>query len=92
MTTPTLPELKSYFERAKEIRCLNLDMVIGVNEVNDFEYHESTNSWTAMGSTVTFWREGVFADITRKNCDPAKCKGCKPCADKLKKQDESTPQ
>jgi len=81
---PSHDALKSHFERAKEIRCLNSGLVIGVNEVTEFEYHEDTNSWTSMGSTVAFWKDGQFADITRKKCDPSKCKGCRPCAEKSK--------
>jgi hypothetical protein len=77
-------EIKAHFDRAKEIRCINHNILVDVSAVKDFEFYETTNEWRNLGGTVCFWKDGTFAEITRKKCNPENCKGCKPCREKTK--------
>lgn len=72
--TPTLEEIKTYFSKAKEIRCLRLGIPVGVCQVKKYAYNEENNSWEAAG--VVFWQKGVFAQITKSKCSSAPCEGC----------------
>lgn len=83
--TPTLPEIKAHFEKAKEIRCLKLNSVINVAHVKEFTWNEQEQSWNGPAGIVCFWKDGQFAEITRKKCGKD-CAGCKPCAEKRKKK------
>lgn len=82
--TPTLEEIKEHFSRAKEIRCLSLDIIVDVSTVVNYTYDEKKQEWKSIGNMVCFWKNGRYADITKKKCNPAECKGCKPCAEKRK--------
>lgn len=83
MTTPTLSEIKEHFAKAKEIRCLRLNAVIGVSNVTEFAFDEKDNSWNGPAGLICFWKDGQFAEITKKKCGKD-CAGCKPCAEKRK--------
>lgn len=88
MNTPNLDQIKDHFSKAKEIRCLNLNVVVNVVSVNNFTYNEKENSWMGIGGVICFWKNGQFAEITKKKCATG-CTGCKPCDEKrkqLKKQ------
>jgi len=79
-TTPTLQEVKDHFAKAKEICCPNFGILIDVSSVSNFNYNEETESWTAAGNEVTFWKGGEFSEITRKKC--GNCSNCLPCKEK----------
>lgn len=81
MKPPTLPTVKKRFAKAKEIRCLNLDTIIGVAQAKQFTYNEADNSWNV--GVVCFWRDGQYAEITKKKCDKP-CGKCKECGEKRK--------
>ena len=82
MKTPTLPTVKKRFTKAKEIRCLSLNAIINVATVKDFTFNEAENAWKS--GPLTFWKDGKYAEITKKKCNPADCKKCKECAEKRK--------
>lgn len=82
--TPTLEEIKDHFAKAKEIRCLNLNVVVNVVSVSNFTYNEKDDSWMGIGGVICFWKNGQFAEITKKKCNPEDCKNCAPCAEKRK--------
>lgn len=68
---PSIEQIKSHFNNAKQIKCLRMKGVVDVTYVTDFEYNEKDNSYTSSG-VVTFWKDGVYAEIV-------KCKKCKNC-------------
>ena len=76
---PTPEEVKEYFSKAKEIRCLRLDIILNIEYCNNFNYDDKTNSYTTLGGVVVVWKEGNFAEITKKRCEK-KCPTCK-CKD-----------
>ena len=65
---PTLEEIKNHFSKAKEIRCLKLKTTIGVFNFTNWVYNEEENSWNSNNGMVCFWKDGVFATITKKRC------------------------
>lgn len=81
--TPTQQQIKQHFEKAKEIKCLRLGIIVDVSIVSNYSYNEKDNSWNSIGNIICFWKDGQFATITKKKCGPD-CKGCKPCAQKRK--------
>jgi len=81
---PTINHIKEHFAKAKEINCLKLNIRVDVSTVKNFTYNEAENSWVGIGGVICFWREGQFAEITKKKCNPEDCKNCKPCAEKRK--------
>lgn len=83
MNTPTLEQIKEHFAKAKEINCLNLNIRVDVSLVNNFTYNEKDNSWMGIGGIICFWKNDLFAEITKKKC-AAGCTGCKPCEEKRK--------
>lgn len=80
---PTQEEIKQHFEKAKEIRCLRLGIVVDVSIISRYSYNEEDESWNAIGNMICFWRDGQYAEITKKKCSPD-CRNCKPCAEKRK--------
>lgn len=82
MKTPTHATVKKHFAKAKEIRCLTLNTTIGVAMVKNFLFDEKENAWTGPLGLVTFWKDGKYAEITKKKCGD--CKNCKPCVEKRK--------
>ena len=71
---PTPEEVKEYFSSAKEVRCLNLDVIVNIKHVNRIEFKENTNSYVSSGGLIVFWKDGNFATITKKKC--LNCKNC----------------
>lgn len=80
---PAHEEIKSHFEKAKEINCLRLNIRVDVSSVKNFEYNEADESWNSIGNIICFWSKGQFAEITKKKCGKD-CTGCKPCEEKRK--------
>lgn len=74
VTIPTEEEIKTHFAKAKEIRCLASGNSTAVTAVKAYEYDAATASWTSKGGAVTYWKNGVYAEITKKRCE--KCKNC----------------
>lgn len=63
---PTESEVKNHFSKAKEIRCLNLDISVNIAYVNKFKYSEKDNAYFASGNIVTVWKDGTYAEITKE--------------------------
>lgn len=82
---PTIEDVKRHFKNAKEIRCLSLDIVVDVSYVVNFTYDEKSNSYVSIGGMISFWKDGHYATITKKKCNPETCTGCKPCQEKKNK-------
>lgn len=77
MNTTTDAKVSAHFKNAKEIICLNLNIKVDVTYVKKFSYKTAINSYVAIGGVVTFWKDGVFAEITKhKKCEKD-CNGCK---------------
>lgn len=72
---PTPEEVKNHFSTAKEVRCLNLDVIVNISYVTRFEFNEKTNTYTTNGGVIVVWKDGIFATITKKKC--LNCKNCK---------------
>lgn len=81
--TPTLAQIQEHFSKAKEIRCLKLNVPIDVAAVKFFLFDETENCWNGPFGLVTFWKDGSYAEITKKKCGEG-CTGCKPCEEKRK--------
>lgn len=79
---PTLKQVQNKFKRAKEIQCLGSNAITGVKGFTAFEWDANTNAWVGAGGAVVFWKDGVYATITKKVCEPGQCTKCKNCADK----------
>lgn len=79
-TIPTPEEVKEHFSKAKEIRCLKLDIVVNINYVSRFDYDKESNSYTSNGGVICVWKDNVYATIVKKKCNE-KCLGCRPCQD-----------
>jgi len=72
-TSPTtIEEITANFSKAKEIRCLKLGTPVGVCHAGPPTYNEQDNSWHS--GPVVFWKDGVFATITKTK--GAGCTGC----------------
>lgn len=82
--TPTLAQIQEHFSKVKEIRCLKLNVPIDVSAVKFFLFDETENCWNGPFGLVTFWKDGSYAEITKKKCNPEDCKKCEDCADKRK--------
>lgn len=82
--TPTLEQIQEHFAKAKEINCLKLNIRVDVSLVQNFTYNEYENSWLGIGGVICFWKDNVFAEITKKKCNPEDCQKCKNCAEKRK--------
>lgn len=72
--TPTQEHVQDYFKEAKEIKCLLLKTIINVSYVKEIKYDSVSNSYVSIGGIVTFWKNGEYAEITKK-----KCTNCKKC-------------
>lgn len=77
-TIPTPEEVLEYFSKAKEIRCLSLDIPVNIVHVSRFNYDAGSNSYTSNGGVICVWKDNEYATILKKKCGPD-CKGCKPC-------------
>ncbi len=63
---PTQEEIKSHFENARAIKCLNLNAVVDVQSVKDIIYNESKKGYFAKNGIICFWLENVgFAQIVK---------------------------
>lgn len=83
MTTPPLQQIKDHFAKAKEINCLKLKIKVDVSLVSNFIYNEAENAWMGIGGVICFWKDGKYAEITKKKCSKD-CTGCKPCQEQRK--------
>lgn len=81
---PTLNHIKEHFSKAKEIRCLKLNVPIDVSRVRDYQFSEEDQSWNGPAGLVCFWKDGSYAEITKKKCNPEDCRKCKECSEKRK--------
>ena len=83
MDIPAIEQIKEHFSKAKEIRCLRLNSAVNVANVVSYTYDEKENSWNSIAGVVCFWKQGQYAEITKKKCGPD-CKNCKPCREQRK--------
>ena len=77
MGKPTLEQIKAHFKKATSIKCLKFKSAIDVTYVKEYIYDEKSNSYQSKGNQVTFWKDGVYAEILKKNCKCADCNNCK---------------
>ena len=80
MPKPRLTTIANYFKDVKSIRCLKNNILVDVTKTMNYKYNIEDNSYTSVSGSVTFWKDGVYAEIVSmiKKC---KCKSCK-CNDK----------
>lgn len=78
--TPIQEEITQHFARAKEIICVSTGLRVNVSSVRGYSYKEKENSYHV--GEVTFWKDGQYAEITKKKCNPEECKKCRNCGDK----------
>lgn len=71
---PTPEEVQNHFSNAKEVKCLNLDVIVNISYVTRFDFNSKTNSYTSNGGVIVVWNDGKYAEIIKKKC--GKCKEC----------------
>ena len=77
MTTPTHQEIIKHFEKAKEIKCLDLDIVVNINHVSSFNYDVASGNYYASNGLICVWNSKKgYAPITKKKCNKGECKKC----------------
>lgn len=63
---PTQEEIKSHFENARAIKCLNLNAVVDVQSVKDIIWNEVKKGYFAKNGIICFWLEKVgYAEIVK---------------------------
>lgn len=84
---PTPAQVKQYFCHAKDIICLKIRLPIDISYVKEFSYSEADNAYYTKNGIVCVWKNGCYAEIKKKKCQPGE-KGCSECAKKklLKKK------
>lgn len=88
MTTPRKPSLKKvkeHFSQAREVFCLKSKIPVNIASVKSFIFNEADRSFTTIGGAVMVWKDGLYAEITKKKCNPADCKECAKCKENQKK-------
>lgn len=74
-TIPTHEEIQEYFSKAKEIKCLNLKVVVNISYVSNFSYDSNSKAYYAAGKIICVWNQyDGYAQIVKKNCE--NCKNC----------------
>lgn len=73
MTKPRLSTIANYFLKAKTVTCLRTGLTIDVTANQKYEYREESNSYTSVGGAVTFWKDGVYAEM-KCACENCNCK------------------
>jgi hypothetical protein len=66
--------IAKHFCSAKSIKCLNLEKEIDVSYNKTYLYDKLNNRFTSIGGIVTFWQDGVFAEIITKKDECLNCK------------------
>ena len=77
MPTPNLQSVRKQFSKAKTVNCITNKINVDVTGITEFEYDKEAKIWTSIGGAITFWKEGVFADIVRSITKaPCSCESC----------------
>lgn len=65
--------IKTKFCKAKEIICLDANAPIHVEYLK--QYEQRGNAWYGLDSTICFWKDGKYAEITKtRKCGCGKSK------------------
>lgn len=63
MSTPKLITIKTYFAKAKTVKCLRTGLVVDVTNNDKYELSKDGKIYTSVGGAVTFWSNGNYAEI-----------------------------
>lgn len=74
---PNLQAVRKQFLKAKTVNCITNKINVDVTGITEFEYDKEAKIWTSIGGAITFWKEGVFADIVSSITKaPCSCESC----------------
>lgn len=53
------------YKKAKSIHCLKLNKEVDIQNISKLMYNPGENTVTSGSGIICFWKDGVFAEITK---------------------------